>query len=253
MSGEPIIELREVSVPTRWDAESISIEGVNWTVREDEFWVLGGMQGTGKSDLLMLLAGLNRPASGAYTLFGQDMAKHFGDDFLPCRLRVGLVFDDARLFNHLTVAENVALPARYHNDLHADEAQTWVSALLQATELTGFAESTPGAMARNWRRRAALARALALRPEVLMLENPLRGLDARHVAWWIDFVKQLWRGHDLMRGEAMTVILSTDEFRPWHEAGAKFALLDSRQFVVKDETAPEDDLRLLRVAVGKGI
>lgn len=244
MSGEPIMELREVAVPARWDAESITVEDVNWTVREDEFWVLGGLQGSGQSDLLLLLAGLNRPAGGAYTLFGHDMTQHFGDDFLSCRLRAGLVFDDARLFNHLTVAENIALPARYHNDLHADEVETWVGALLKATGLAGFAKSAPGTMARNWRRRAALARALALRPEVLLLENPLRGLDAYHAAWWIDFVRQLWRGHDLMRGEAMTVILTTDEFRPWRDAGAKFALLDARQFVVKDHVAPEDEARL---------
>lgn len=253
MSGEPILELRDVAVPARWDAETISIEDVNWTVREDEFWVVGGLQGTGKSDLMLLLAGLQRPARGAYTLFGQDMTQHFGDEFLPCRLRVGLVFDDARLFNHLTIAENVALPARYHNDLHADEAEAWVSALLRATDITEFAGHTPGALARNWRRRAALARALALKPEVLILENPLRGLDARHAAWWIDFVKQLWRGHDLLRGEAMTVILSTDEFRPWREAGAQFAEVEARKFVVIGDRAPEDDLRLPRVVAGEGI
>jgi putative ABC transport system ATP-binding protein len=253
MSGEPIIELQEVAVPARWDAEVISIEGLNWTVREDEFWVVGGLQGTGKSDLIYLLAGLNRPVSGTYTLFGRDMKQHFGDEFLPCRLRVGMVFDDARLFNHLTIAENVALPARYHNDLHVDEAEAWVSALLKATAITEFADNTPGALARSWRRRTALARALALKPEVLILENPLRGLDARHMAWWIDFVKQLSHGHELMRGEAMTVILSTDEFRPWRETGAKFATLDAQKFVVTGENAPEDELRLPRVAVGEGI
>lgn len=253
MSGEPIIDLRDVAVPARWDAETISIEALNWTVREDEFWVVGGLQGTGKSDLLLLLAGLHRPARGGYTLFGQDMSQHFGDEFLPCRLRVGLVFDDARLFNHLTIAENVALPARYHNDLHADEAEAWVGALLRATDIVEFAGATPGALARNWRRRAALARALALKPEVLILENPLRGLDARHAAWWIDFVKQLWRGHGLLRGEAMTVILTTDEFRPWRDSGAQFAQLQARKFVVTGDRAPEDELPLPRVAVGEGI
>lgn len=252
MNGEPIIELRDVAVPARWDAETISLEDVNWTVREDEFWIVGGPQGSGKSDLMFVLAGLNRPARGAYTLLGQDMTQHFGDEFLPCRLRVGMVFEDARLFNHLTIAENVALPARYHSNLHADEAETWVSALLGATDITEFAGYTPGALARNWRRRAALARALALKPEVLILENPLRGLDARHAAWWIDFVKQLWRGHNLLRGEAMTVILSTDEFRPWRAAGAQFAQVEARKFVVLGDRAPEDEFHQPPVAVGEG-
>src|ERR1043166_4284005 len=205
MSAEPIIEMRDVIVPSRRDSEIVSIDGVNWTVHEHNFWIGGGLQGYGKSDLMFMLAGLTKPLRGSYTLYGQDMTQHFGDEFLPCRLRVGMVFDDARLFNHLTIAENVSLPARYHNDLHADEADGWVSALLRSTDIIEFASNTPSLLTRSWRRRAALARALALRPELLLLENPLRGLDVRHVTWWIDFVKKLSRGHDLMRGRPMTV------------------------------------------------
>ena len=253
MAGEPIIKLGDLAVVSRRDMESISIECVNWSVREDEFWVIGGPQGSGQSDLMFLLAGLTKPARGAYTLFGQDMTQHFGDEFLPCRLRIGLVFDDARLFNHLTIAENVALPARYHNDLHADEAEAWVSALLRALDIAEFASNTPSVLSRSWRRRGALARALALRPELLLLENPLRGLDARHSAWWIDFVEQLWRGHELMRGKPMTIILTTDEFYPWREMVGNFATLESGKFVLAGNSAPEDQLRLRRVVEGEGI
>jgi ABC-type transporter Mla maintaining outer membrane lipid asymmetry ATPase subunit MlaF len=249
MKGEPVIELRDVSVPSRRDSEIISLEGVNWTIREDDFWIVGGLQGSGKSDLMFMLAGLTKPARGAYTLFGQDMTQHFGDEFLPSRLRVGMVFDDARLLNDLTIAENVSLPARYHNDLHAADVEGWLDALLKAADITEFASSTPSVLARQWRRRAALARALSLRPELLLLENPLRGLDARHTAWWTEFVKALWRGHDLMRGKSMTVVVSTDEFRPWRDAGAQFATLDQKKFDVIGDTAPEDDTRMARRAV----
>ncbi len=244
MKGEPIIELRDLTVPSRRDVDVISIEGVNWTVREDEFWIVGGLQGSGKSDLMFMLAGLTKPTNGAYTLFGQDMTQHFGDEFLPSRLRVGMVFDDARLLNHLTIAENVSLPARYHNDLHAEQVEGWLIQLLKATDILEFASNTPSMLARQWKRRAALARALSLRPELLLLENPLRGLDARHTAWWTTFVKELWRGHDLMRGKAMTVIVSTDEFRPWREAGAQFATLHQKTFETIGDTAPEDDTQM---------
>jgi ABC-type transporter Mla maintaining outer membrane lipid asymmetry ATPase subunit MlaF len=248
MSAEIIVDLRDVAVPWRRDAESPSIEGVNWSVREREFWVVGGTQGTGKSDLMFMLAGLTKPIRGAYTLFGQNMGEHFGDEFLPNRLRIGMVFDDERLLNHLTIAENVALPARYHHNLHADEAANWVEALLRATGVAEFAGNTPTVVARHWRRRAALARALALRPEVLFLENPLRGMDWRHTAWWMDFVQRLWRGHDLLRGRPMTVIASTDEFRPWRSAGAQFAILHERTFEVAGEVAPEDEVRTMESA-----
>ena len=248
MSAEPILELRDVTVAARRDAETASIEGVNWTVRAGEFWVVGGPQGSGKSDLMFMLAGLTKPLSGAFSLYGQDMTQHFGDEFLPSRLRTGLVFEDARLFNHLTIAENVALPARYHHDLHADEAESWTGALLKAADIAEFASNTPGMLARHWRRRAALARALALRPELLLLENPLRGLDARHAAWWIEFVKKLLRGHDLLPGKAMTVVLSTDEFRPWRDAGTQFATLAAGKFGAAGNAAPEDEAPLPLVA-----
>ena len=93
----------------------------------------------------------------------------------------------------------------------------------------------------HWRRRAALARALAMRPEILFLEDPLRGLDWRHTAWWIDFLQRLWRGHDLMRGRPLTIVASTDEFRPWRQAGAQFAILREQRFEVAGDSMPEDD------------
>jgi ABC-type transporter Mla maintaining outer membrane lipid asymmetry ATPase subunit MlaF len=102
------------------------------------------------------------------------------------------------------------------------------------------------------RRRAALARALALKPEVLLLENPLRGLDWRHAAWWVAFVQKLWRGHDVMSGKPMTIIASTDEFRPWRNSGTQFVTLEQRQFQVAGDTAPEDDPHSARFAVAEG-
>jgi len=253
MNAEIILELRDVTVPSRRDAEAASIESVNWSVRAHEFWIVGGLHGTGKSDLVFMLAGLTKPLRGAYTLFGQDMGERFGDEFLANRLRVGMVFDDERLLNHLTLAENVALPARYHHNLHADEAADWGEALLKATGVLEFANHTPGTVARHWRRRAALARALALRPEVLFLENPLRGLDWHHTAWCIDFVQRLWRGHDLMSGKPMTVVTSTDEFRPWREAGAQFATLHGRKFEVAGAAVPADDAGGAMAAVAEGV
>jgi ABC-type transporter Mla maintaining outer membrane lipid asymmetry ATPase subunit MlaF len=160
-----------------------------------------------------------------------------------------MVFDDARLLNHLTIAENVALPARYHHNLRADDARGWVEALLKTTDIAEFASNTPSVIGRHWRRRAALARALALKPEVLFLENPLRGLDARHAAWWVAFVQTLWRGHDLMSGKPMTIVGSTDEFRPWRNAGAQFATLHERKFEVTGDTPPDDDVRMVGSAV----
>jgi ABC-type transporter Mla maintaining outer membrane lipid asymmetry ATPase subunit MlaF len=251
VNTEYIFELRNVTVPSRRDADAAVIEDVNWQVRAADFWVVGGLQGSGKSDLMFMLAGLTKPLRGCYELFGQDMTQHFGDEFLPNRLRVGMVFDDARLFGGLTIAENVALPVRYHQNLTPEQSASWIGALLKEMDVAEFAQEQPGAVARTWRRRAALARALALQPEVLFLENPLRGLDTRHVAWWVAMILKLVRGHALMSGKRMTVVASTDEFRPWTASGAQFAELRGRKFSVVGAEAPPDEIEVVRNSGGE--
>jgi ABC-type transporter Mla maintaining outer membrane lipid asymmetry ATPase subunit MlaF len=247
-----VIELTGVTVPSRRDADLPSVENVNWNVASGEFWVVGGFHGSGKSDLMFMLAGLTRPLRGACALFGQDVASHFGDDFLPNRLRTGIVFDDARLFASRTVAENVSLPLRYHQNLTAEQSSAWVQALMSETGVAEYADSSPGALSRVWRRRVALARALALRPEVLFLENPLRELDRRHSAWWVTFAAALWRGHPLMAGKPVTVIASTDEYWPWANSGAQFARLELRSFSVVGAIAPADESRFEHTQAKQG-
>ena len=253
MNADLILDLQDVSVPSRRDAEAISLSHVTWSVQARDFWIIGGPQGAGKSDLIFMLAGLTKPLAGCYKLFGYDMGQHFGDEFLPNRLRVGTVFDDSRLLSNLTFAENVALPARYHHNLHADEARSWTELLLRAVDTAEFADNKPSAAARPWRQRAALARALALKPDVLLLENPLRGMDGRHTAWWVTFIEKLTRGHDLMSGKPMTIVASTDEFRPWRNSAAQFAALHERRFEMLGNKVPEDGARLGRMVVGEGI
>src|SRR3954465_5224493 len=181
------IEMRGVSTGSMRDLNTVIVEDVNWSVAPGEFWVIGGLQGSGKTDFLTMTGGMMAPVSGTYCLLGEEMPI-FEDDRLPQRLRLGFVFENGQLFNHLTVSENISLPLRYHRNLTQAEAEPEVQRMLQMTELGPFADSTPGAMARNWQRRVGLARALMLRPDVLLLDNPLAGLDLRHRAWWLNLL-----------------------------------------------------------------
>ena len=105
---------------------------------------MAGLHGSGKSDFLMLTGGLMAPQRGRYRFFGEEMPI-FEDARLKERLRLGLVFDGGQLFNHLTVAENVALPLRYHRNLsRAARPTAAVRELLEATELTPWAEQHAG-------------------------------------------------------------------------------------------------------------
>jgi len=240
-----------VAVGAMRDPDTLVAEGINWTVNPGDYWAVAGLHGAGKSDFLMLTGGLMPPRRGRYLFFGQPMPI-FEEARLKERLRLGLVFDGGRLLNHLTVAENVALPLRYHHNLNQAEAAAAVAELLERTELTPWAESTPGALGHSWQKRAGLARALALKPEVLLVDNPLAGLDPRHVQWWLGFLDQLSRGHTLLDSRPVTLVVTTADFRPWKGHARQFAILRNHGFAPlgawdQVEAADEELVRQLSI------
>ena len=224
-----IIEMSGVSVTAMRDLSVTVVEEANWSVAAGEFWVIGGPQHSGKSDFLMMTAGLMAPVKGSYRIFGME-TQSLGEAELAERLRVGLVFEGGQLFNHLTIRQNVALPLQYHRDLSPDAAAPEVQTLLDLTELTPVADALPAHISGNWRQRAALARALVLKPEMLLLDNPLGRLSGRHLHWWLRFLDSLGRGHQWCGGKPMTLVATTDDLRPWQGAERKFALLRDRKF-----------------------
>lgn len=225
-----VVEMRDVSITSMRDVGFIVLEDANWSVASGEFWVVAGQQHSGKSDFLMMTAGLMAPVKGDCKLFGIDI-QALGEAKLAERLHVGFVFAGGQLFNQLTIRENVVLPLQYHRDLPPAVAAREVKMLLDLLELTPLADITPPNVSDNWRQRAALARALALKPEVLLLDNPLDRLGGRHLHWWLRFLDQLWHGHEWCGGHSMTLVVTTDDLRPWRHKNRKFALLrDKRLF-----------------------
>ncbi len=225
------IQMEGVVVGSLQDLSLMVVEDVNWTVNAGDYWVVAGLQGAGKTDFVMMTGGLMAPLRGRYCLFGEEMPI-FEESRLKQRLRLGLAFDGGQLFNHLTVRENIALPLRYHRNLTETEAAPQVQAMLDATELGPWADSTPGALGRNWQKRVGLARALMLRPEVLLVDNPLAGLDLRHVIWWTTFLSELSNGHHLMERRRMTLVVTAADLRPWKDRARQFAILKNRRFIV---------------------
>lgn len=232
VSAPPLIELVDATVASALEPEVALVEGINWRLLPGEYWAVGGLDWAGKSDWLTTVAGLQRPAAGGHCLFGADSAHLTQDELVEARRRMGLVFENGgRLFTHMTVAENIALPVRYHRNCLPAETGEAVDAMLEFAGLKEFTHQLAGQLNRSWRQRVALARALVLRPEVLLLDNPLAGLDPRQTRWWLDTLAALNAGHPWLAGRPLTLVVTTDDLRPWRDRARQFALLQRRRWV----------------------
>ena len=164
-------------IVTRFGTQAVH-DGVSFDVARGTLVGLIGASGTGKSVLLREIIGLQRPTEGSVRLLGTDMWTATPDELDAVRRRFGMMFQDGALFSSLTVAQNVAVPLREHTTLASDTVDALVALRLQQAGLTVDAGSKmPSELSGGMRKRAAIARAIALEPEILFLDEPTSGLD----------------------------------------------------------------------------
>ena len=176
--------------------------------------VLLGGSGSGKSTLLRQIIGLERPQSGQILINGVDPASRESKELKKLRRSIGVAFQDAALFNSMSVEDNVALPLREHTLLSEETIRlmTWLK--LAVVGLSEFGKLSPQELSGGMRKRAAVARALSLDPEILVFDEPSAGLDPI-VAAELD---ELIIG--LKRAFSMTVLVVT------HEMASAFRIAD---------------------------
>lgn len=222
----PVLEMRGVTVASSLADYVPVLADVNWKVDAGDFWAIGALPRSGKTALLLTAAGIQRHRDGQVKLFGHALEGLHEAELIPIRRRLSVVLEaGGRIFSDLTVAENVALPYRYHRNCSAEEARERVLALLAAVELQGYADANSRKVPRALFARIGLARALITQPEVLLLDNPLHGLAARQAEWWLGFLLELTRGHAVMGGRPLTLIVATDDLQPWLKFARQFALV----------------------------
>jgi len=157
--------------------DQLVLDGVSFSVNKGETLAVLGRSGTGKSVLLRLLIGLDAPDSGSIRIADAEISALREEGLSDIRKKVGYLFQQGALYDSLTVAENIAFPLERHSRLNGTEIKEKVSELLSAVGLEDHGGKLPSEISGGMQKRVALARALALDPDVLLFDEPTAGLD----------------------------------------------------------------------------
>ncbi|MCC6144249.1 MAG: ABC transporter ATP-binding protein [Candidatus Hydrogenedentes bacterium] len=153
------------------------LKGVNFTVKRGEIFVILGGSGCGKSTLLRNLVGLMRPYSGQILFTGQDFTAMRDEERIAIRRKLGMCFQGSALFKSMSVGDNVALPLREHTRLEESTIEIMTKIKLELVGLSGFENFMPAELSGGMKKRAGLARAMAMDPEIIFYDEPSAGLD----------------------------------------------------------------------------
>lgn len=174
MSAQPAIRLQHLS---KAFGSLRVLDDLSLDIPPGHALAILGRSGTGKSVTLKLIVGLLRPDSGQVVVDNQPISELSGGALAAVRKKIGFLFQHAALFDSITVGENVAFPLRRHSDWPDDRIQERVDSLLHQVGLDGTAGKMPGDLSGGMRKRAGLARAMALEPPILLVDEPSAGLD----------------------------------------------------------------------------
>jgi len=157
--------------------EDIVLDTISFDVREGEIFIVLGESGCGKSTLLKHLIGLKKPLSGQIHIDGDDITNCDEATFKNILRKIGVLYQSTALFGSMTIAENVSLPIKEYTHLTQKSVDTLVKMKLNMVHLNGYENHLPSEISGGMRKRAGLARAMALNPKILFFDEPSAGLD----------------------------------------------------------------------------
>ena len=206
------------------------LHGINFEVPAGETMVILGGSGSGKSTLLRTLVGLEKPSAGEIWIQGKDFASIPDSDRDELRKKMGMSFQGGALFGSMTVGENVALPLREHTPLDDSTIEIMVRLKLDQVGLSGFENYMPAQLSGGMKKRAAIARALAMDPATLFFDEPSAGLDPIIAAGIDELILKLKKAF------RMTIVVVTHELASAFLIADRMIVLD-KGVIVADDTA----------------
>tara|TARA_R110002072_G_scaffold42064_4_gene117511 strand:- start:71019 stop:71915 length:897 start_codon:yes stop_codon:yes gene_type:complete len=231
---EPVISCK--GIVKRFGDQTV-LSGVNLDVYPGETVVIMGGSGSGKSTLLRTLIGTHKPNEGSVTLFGENICELDEEGLNEVRKKFGILFQSGALYNSMTIAENVALPLREHTDLDDEIIDIQVKIKLELVGLRTDADKFPAQISGGMKKRAGLARALALDPKILFYDEPSAGLDPVTSAQIDQLIIAL--SHQL----GVTSVVVTHEMDSAFTIADRMAMLDRGKMLYMHERAWFENLR----------
>ena len=228
LDTQVMISLRDLRVSY---GEVEILHGITFEVKHGETLVILGGSGSGKSTLLRTLVGLEKPSSGEIWIKGKNIAAISDPEMDEIRKKIGMSFQGGALFGSMSVGENVGLPLREHTKIEDSTIEIMVRLKLEQVGLEGFEYYMPSQLSGGMKKRAAVARALAMDPQILFFDEPSAGLDpiiAAGIDQLILELKQAFR---------MTIIVVTHELASAYLIADRMVLIDKGRVVAMGTTA----------------
>jgi phospholipid/cholesterol/gamma-HCH transport system ATP-binding protein len=206
------------------------LHGINFEVPAGETLVIMGGSGSGKSTLLRTLVGLEKPSGGEIWMRGKNFAAMSEEDRDELRKKMGMSFQGGALFGSMTVGENVALPLQEHTKLDESTIEIMIRLKLDQVGLSGFENYMPAQLSGGMKKRAAIARALSMDPEILFFDEPSAGLDPIIAAGIDDLILKLKKAFRI------TIVVVTHELASAFLIADRMILLDKGVIVANGTT-----------------
>lgn len=230
MTQGPLIRVRDLVA--RY-GDTVVLDGVNLDVFENEILVIMGGSGCGKSTLMRHMIGLEPPYSGAVSVDGIDLVGCSQEEFTHVLRKVGVLFQGAALFGSMTVGQNVAVGLKSFSGLPPDAIERLVRIKLRVVGLEGYAGHLPSELSGGMKKRAGLARALAMNPKILFLDEPSAGLDPVTSAEIDELILHI------NRHTGTTMIIITHELASVFALASRVVMLDRRARGIIAEGDPQ--------------
>jgi phospholipid/cholesterol/gamma-HCH transport system ATP-binding protein len=218
----PIISARGLRV--NYGAREV-LHGLDFDVLHGETLVILGGSGSGKSTLLRTLVGLEKPSAGEVLVKDIDIARASARQMDDIRKKIGLSFQGGALIGSMTVGENIALPLLEHSNLAPSTIEVMVRIKLEQVGLSGFEHFSPSQLSGGMKKRAAIARALAMDPEILFFDEPSAGLDPIMAAGIDDLILNLRKAY------AISIVVVTHELASAFLIADRIILIDRGQIL----------------------